>query len=91
VIVTLMGRVRGVGFRYRVLEIAAKHPVAGTVRNLRSADALEIDVQGDDADVERFIADVLAHPPALARVDNAVRQRGEELLSVADFSIAPSR
>jgi acylphosphatase len=89
-VVTLTGRVQGVGFRYRVMALAARHPVAGTVRNLRASNALEIDVQGEEAAVEAFIADVLAHPPAMASVDGVVRQRCEEPRQVDGFSLAPS-
>ena len=87
---TLTGRVQGVGFRDRVIALAARHPVAGTVRNLRAEDALEIDVEGEPAAVERFIADVLAHPPSFARIENAIRQLVEEPRSVRGFRRAPS-
>jgi acylphosphatase len=62
-IVTLGGRVQGVGFRYAVLTIAARHAVAGTVRNLREGERLEIDVEGQADAVEAFLQDVLANPP----------------------------
>jgi acylphosphatase len=51
-IVTLHGRVQGVGFRERVLQIARGHDVAGTVRNLRAGYLLEIDVEGEDGAVD---------------------------------------
>jgi len=88
VILTLTGRVQGVGFRYRVISLAAGHPVDGTVRNVRGAQALEIDVQGEAAAVERFIADVLAHPPSLARVDAVARELCDEPRSIQGFRIA---
>ena len=72
-IVILGGRVQNVGFRDAVVEVAARHPVAGTVRNLRGREALEIDVEGDDVAVEAFLDDVLAHPPRYGRVDSVLR------------------
>jgi len=72
-ILTLSGRVQAVGFRDAVLHIASRHPVAGTVRNLRDGERLEIDAEGEPAAVESFIADVLAHPPRYARVEHVDR------------------
>jgi hydrogenase maturation protein HypF len=72
-ILTLRGRVQAVGFRDAVLRIAARHDVAGTVRNLRDGRRLEIDVEGAPAAVEAFERDVLAHPPRYARVESVER------------------
>jgi acylphosphatase len=72
-ILTIAGRVQAVGFRETVLAIAAKYAVAGTVRNLRADDRLEIDAEGSESDVAAFLHDVLAHPPGFARVDRVER------------------
>jgi acylphosphatase len=72
-IVRITGRVQAVGFRDRVLDIAESYRVAGTVRNVREDEALEIVAEGDPDEVERFIADVLAHPPTFARVEGVER------------------
>jgi len=87
VIVRLTGRVQGVGFRYRVAEIAARFAVGGTVRNLRRAEALEIDCEGEPAEVERFLSEVIAQPPPLGRVD-AVERTNAEPRSLDSFAIA---
>lgn len=76
-IVRLSGRVHGVGFRYQVLRIAQRFEVVGTVRNIRAPQTLEIDVEGDPAEIERFIAAVLAEPPPAARVDSTTRRSAE--------------
>ncbi|MGP6157903.1 MAG: acylphosphatase [Vulcanimicrobiaceae bacterium] len=89
-IVTLTGRVQGVGFRQRVAALASRHPVAGTVRNLRSSEALEIDIEGEEAALNAFIADVLANPPTFARIEHVVRQRGEAPRAAQGFRIASS-
>jgi hydrogenase maturation factor HypF (carbamoyltransferase family) len=90
VILTLTGRVQGIGFRDCVVRIATRHPVAGTVRNHRWDRALEIDVEGDDAAVESFLADVLANPPYFARLDHVVRQTGECPRGLSSFAQAPT-
>jgi acylphosphatase len=65
--------VQGVFFRQTVLEIAARHAVAGTVRN-RADGSLEIDVEGQPAAVDAFLDEVAEHPPTLARVDRTTRE-----------------
>jgi len=78
--------VQGVGFRYTVTRLAARFPVAGTVRNLRS-DAVEIDVEGDDDAVNDFIDAVLGNPPSGASVDR-VKRREEQARGISGFSVA---
>jgi len=87
-IVTLGGRVQGVGFRYTVLRIAAAYRVAGTVRNLRGG-SVEIDAEGDADEVDAFVRDVLANPPRGARVEQVERRSAEPRLLDA-FSEAPT-
>jgi acylphosphatase len=88
-IVTLSGVVQGVGFRYAVLRIAARYAVAGTVRNVRAGERVEIDVEGEAGVVDRFIDDVLAQPPSSARVDR-VERRNAEPRGPHGFSDAPT-
>jgi acylphosphatase len=73
-IVRLTGRVQGVGFRYHVAHVAARFAIAGTVRNLRSSQALEIDCEGAAAEVERFLQAVIAQPPPLGKIDAVERE-----------------
>jgi len=88
-IVEIRGRVQGVGFRYKVDRIARRYPVSGTVCNRRTG-AVEIDVEGDDDAVAAFIADVIAHPPLGARVDDVTRTNAEPR-AVRGFNVAPDR
>lgn len=87
-VAVLHGRVQGVGFRERVIAIARRHPIAGSVRNLHDG-GLEIDVEGDEAAVDRFLADVQSHPPYFGAVESVSREtrvpRG-----ASDFAVAPS-
>jgi acylphosphatase len=67
------GFVQGVFFRQTVLEIAGRHDVAGTVRNMADG-TLEIDVEGEALAVDAFLDDVAAHPPPSARVLRTTRE-----------------
>lgn len=78
---------QGVGFRYTVLQIATRFDVSGTVRNLVGG-AVEVDVEGDDAEVNRFIDAVLKNPPRFARVESTT-QRAAEPRYVTGFGVAP--
>ncbi|HYW53950.1 MAG TPA: acylphosphatase [Candidatus Elarobacter sp.] len=88
-IVTLGGLVQRVGFRFTVLRIARRHAVAGTVRNLRAGERVEIDAEGADGVVDAFIDDALAHPPRGARVDS-VERRTAEPRGLRAFTEAPT-
>lgn len=72
-LVTLSGRVQGVGFRDQVIDIAQRFAVAGTVRNVRAGARVEIDVEGAPAAVDAFVAAVLAEPPPAARIADVER------------------
>ncbi len=76
-IVRLAGRVQGVGFRERILEIAQDHEVFGFVRN--SGADLEIDVEGRPGDVSHFLSDVLKKKPAGANVSASTIAPGKAL------------
>ena len=79
VLLRLTGRVQGVGFRDHVLRIADGFPIAGYVRNVRTDQALEIDVEGDLESVERFLETVLGNPPPAGRIDAHTRRELEPL------------
>lgn len=85
-ILELRGRVQGVGFRYTVLEIAARFSVNGTVSNLRSG-AVEIDAEGEDGEVDRFITAVVENPPRSAHVSET-QQRMAEPRGISGFRVA---
>ena len=88
-IVVVSGIVQGVGFRYTVLQIAARHAVAGTVRNVRAGERVEIDAEGDAGAVAAFEADVLANPPPGARIEHVERTSATPR-QLAGFSFAPT-
>ncbi len=97
--VTVRGTVQGVGFRPFVFRLAGRHALAGWVRN--STGPVEIEVEGDPAGLRRFLEQLTAEAPPLARIEDlrvaamAVRgERGFRILEsrrrTEDFqSIAP--
>jgi acylphosphatase len=72
-LVSFHGRVQGVGFREHALAVARSFAVAGTVRNRRLSNVVEIDVEGEPEAVDAFIAEVVARRPVFARIDGVVR------------------
>ena len=58
------GRVQGVGFRYTTRDLAKGFDVTGSVKNLIDG-RVEMDVQGDEDEVDEFIQEIrdssLAH------------------------------
>jgi hydrogenase maturation protein HypF len=77
--VTVRGTVQGVGFRPFVFRLAGRHALAGWVRN--ASGPVEIEVEGDPAGLVRFLRQLAAEAPPLARIDDlrvaAVPVRGE--------------
>jgi acylphosphatase len=70
-IVRFFGRVQGVGFRYAVEALGQRHTrIAGSVFNER--DHVTVDVEGEAADVDTFIDEILQSLPSGARVESKV-------------------
>jgi acylphosphatase len=86
--VRIRGVVQGIFFRETVRRSASRYDVRGFVRNV-GLDALEIEAEGETPAVEAFIADVLAHPPPGARIQD-VQTTSMQAREEAGFSIAPS-
>jgi acylphosphatase len=86
--IKVRGIVQGVFFRETVRRIASRYDICGFVRNVGS-DAVEIEAEGEPETLDAFIADVLAHPPPAASIEDvqstAIRTVGEE-----GFIAAPS-
>ena len=86
--VRINGLVQGVGFREKVRRIALGHDVAGFVRNV-GIDQVEIDVEGEPAVLDAFIAEVRARPPRASRVDGFITTPLPPQ-GVYGFSVAPT-
>ena len=65
--VTVTGTVQGVGFRPFVHRLATRHHLAGWVRN--ATGPVEIEVEGEPAQVRRFLEQLRTEAPPLARID----------------------
>jgi hydrogenase maturation protein HypF len=66
--IKIRGLVQGVFFRETVRRTASRYDISGFIRNVGSA--VEIEAEGEPDTLAAFIADVLAHPPPAARVED---------------------
>lgn len=86
--VTVTGTVQGVGFRPHVHRLATSLGLAGSVGN--DSTSVDIEVEGPEELVERFVSLVVAEAPPLAAIDAvaiaSLPTRGE-----TGFTIVPSR
>jgi hydrogenase maturation protein HypF len=76
----IRGVVQGVFFRETVRRTASGYDIGGFVRNLGS-NAVEIEAEGEPETLDAFFADVLAHPPPAARIDDV---QSKALATVGD-------
>lgn len=85
----LEGIVQGVGFRPFVYRIAVRNGLGGYVRNLGEA-GVEVEVEGEPAAVDQFLAALRREKPPLAEITRVhireLQPRGEKA-----FRILPSR
>ncbi|QSX07447.1 acylphosphatase [Alkalibacter rhizosphaerae] len=80
------GRVQGVGFRWFARELALELGLTGNVRN--NADStVEINAQGDQVPIERFIYYLYEGPNRFARVDHVRVREIEEVEAEKDFEV----
>ena len=84
----ISGVVQGVGFRPFLFSLAARHKIAGEVSN--TASGVKALVEGDPRDLARFVEEITARSPLLARVD-AVKKTPMPVRGVTDFQIIASR
>ena len=92
------GRVQGVGFRGFCMIRAQRYNLTGSVRNLPNGTMVEIYVQGEDSDIDKFLADIekgdrfirvdniSVKPTALLRVkkDSLMEQDGDSILFLVE-------
>jgi acylphosphatase len=86
--ITIHGFVQGVYFRETVRQIAQRHAVAGFVRNV-GRDRVEIEAEGEPAELDAFVENVLANPPPSARVDR-VESSVAPATGERSFIVAPT-
>ncbi len=90
-IITVSGRVQGVGFRYYVKDLADRHGVAGTVCNVRDGSVV-IEAEGESSLIHEFIHHLqLDQGPMRAQIERVDVQWPANLMGYSDFSIVRSR
>ncbi|MBC7857969.1 MAG: acylphosphatase, partial [Burkholderiaceae bacterium] len=87
--IEVRGQVQGVGFRPFVHRLASAMGLGGWVRNVGAG--VEIEVEGERQQVERFITRLQGEAPAAARIEQlsqtAIASRGAgEPFAIADSS-----
>lgn len=85
---SIVGRVQGVGFRPFIYQLAKECQLYGTVQN--NMDGVEVFVEGEPMQVERFLQSIEQKAPRLSRIDQMVIQK-EDFKGFEDFSIIESR
>ncbi|MCC6427146.1 MAG: acylphosphatase [Phycisphaerales bacterium] len=68
--IVFSGRVQGVGFRATARSIAWDFPVTGWVRNTED-DTVEMEVQGESTEIERFLGILRGRMAGYIRSENA--------------------
>lgn len=97
--IAIQGTVQGVGFRPFVSALASSLQLGGFVHN--GCGDVQIEVEGESAALDRFLARLLSEPPPLARIERwsctACQPRGESRFRIetsrvgssAPISVAP--
>jgi len=86
-IISVRGVVQGVGFRPFVYRLAKQHHLLGWVRN--TSGKVEIEVQGDKAEINSFLHDIETRTPPMARIED-IQTTFSSLKSYTDFHIRES-
>ncbi|KLV03180.1 hypothetical protein ABT56_20740 [Photobacterium aquae] len=86
--VKIQGIVQGVGFRPFVYRVAKGFELDGTVLN--NAQGVTIHLHGSAASVEACVAEIIANPPPLARIDGCTVEDLAQWLPVDGFHIIGS-
>jgi len=83
--VLFSGRVQGVGFRYRALQIAKEFDVSGFVRNLEDG-RVQLEAEGEKREVTSFAAEVADRLDVYIR--KVERSEGSRSARFCGFTIA---
>lgn len=67
-LITLSGKVQGVGFRYHTKNIADQYGIKGYAKNL--TEDVEVFAQGEGASLERFTDEVVNNPAPASRIED---------------------
>lgn len=86
--IRVYGVVQGVGFRPFVYRLAKRYELKGWVLNTSSS--VEIEVEGEVKNVERFISDLQSKSPPIARIEK-IEIKDSPLNNYQDFFIKESK
>ncbi len=87
--INVSGIVQGVGFRPFIYRAAVKHGLAGYVQNRGDA-GVEVLLEGADAAIEGFMADLSVEKPPQARIDQIKRAELTGPNQYSNFTIIKS-
>jgi len=85
--ISVRGVVQGVGFRPFIYRLARQHDLKGWVRN--TSGNVEIEVEGDEAKLNRFLKDIESQAPPVSRIEN-IEVSFAAPKGYSDFSIKAS-
>lgn len=85
--ISVRGVVQGVGFRPFIYRLAREHDLKGRVRN--TSGNVEIEVEGDEARINRFLSELKTKAPPVSRIES-VEVSFAPPRGYSDFSIGES-
>ena len=87
--VNIHGIVQGVGFRPFIHKLVREYRLCGYIKNTSSG--VELELEGERAELERFVADVPRRAPKLALIERVETAYSPELKRFEGFEIRKSR
>ena len=89
VLIHIHGIVQGVGFRPFIHKLVLHYALRGTIKNTSSG--VELELEGERPELERFLADLPEKAPKLAVIERVEYDFSPELKGFSDFQILTSR
>ena len=89
VLIHIHGIVQGVGFRPFIHKLALHYALCGTIKNTSSG--VELELEGEREELERFLADLPEKAPKLAVIERVEAAFSSELKGFRGFEILTSR
>lgn len=86
--ISVRGVVQGVGFRPFVYQLAVRHSLKGWVLN--TSGDVKIEVEGERESHEKFLIELKAQAPPMARIDNITTNSETSPAGYSRFEIRPS-
>ena len=89
VLIKINGIVQGVGFRPFIHKLVRYYRLTGYIKNTSSG--VELELEGERPELERFVADVPEKAPKLAVIESVEAQYGLPVIGFTDFEIRKSK